>query len=37
MKISARKALWPAVPREDVATILRIVNPGLLGELENLR
>jgi (p)ppGpp synthase/HD superfamily hydrolase len=32
----ARKILWPAVPREDVATILRIVNPGLLGELENL-
>ena len=33
----ARSILWPAVPREDVATILRIVNPSLLGELENLR
>jgi len=32
----ARAILWPAVPREDIATILRIVNPSLLGELENL-
>ena len=32
----ARAILWPAVPREDVAAILRIVNPSLLGELENL-
>ena len=29
----ARAVLWPAVPREDVAAILRIVNPGLLPEL----
>lgn len=34
---NARAILWPAVPREDVATILRIVNPSLLGELEGLR
>jgi (p)ppGpp synthase/HD superfamily hydrolase len=33
----ARAILWPAVPREDVAAILRIVNPSLLGELENLQ
>jgi (p)ppGpp synthase/HD superfamily hydrolase len=33
----ARSILWPAVPREDVAAILRLVNPSLLGELENLR
>lgn len=32
----ARSVLWAAVPREDVATILRIVNPSLLGELEKL-
>ena len=33
----ARSILWAAVPREDIAAILRIVNPSLLGELENLR
>ncbi|EGJ77745.1 putative metal dependent phosphohydrolase [Streptomyces sp. Tu6071] len=30
---AARSLLWPAVPAEDVATILTIVNPDLLREL----
>ncbi|MDT0407922.1 MULTISPECIES: HD domain-containing protein [Streptomyces] len=30
---TARSLLWPAVPAEDVATILAIVNPDLLREL----
>lgn len=29
----ARTILWPAVPHEDTAAILRIVNPTLLAEL----
>jgi (p)ppGpp synthase/HD superfamily hydrolase len=29
----ARAVLWPAVPREDVATILAVVNPALLSDL----
>ncbi|MDX2650458.1 HD domain-containing protein [Streptomyces sp. PA03-1a] len=29
----ARAILWPAVPREDVATILAVVNPALLPDL----
>ncbi len=31
---SARRVLWPAVPREDAAAILAVVNPALLPELE---
>jgi (p)ppGpp synthase/HD superfamily hydrolase len=30
---SARRVLWPAAARDDVAAILRIVNPELLAEL----
>ncbi|MBC3839781.1 HD domain-containing protein [Streptacidiphilus sp. 4-A2] len=33
----ARALLWPAVAAEDVAAILRTVNPGLLAELEARR
>ncbi|WP_431954453.1 HD domain-containing protein [Actinacidiphila sp. bgisy167] len=29
----AREILWPAVPRQDVATILEAVNPALLRDL----
>lgn len=29
----ARAILWPAVPREDVAAILAVVNPALLPDL----
>ncbi len=32
----ARTVLWPAVPYEDVAAILRVLNPALLGELERV-
>ncbi|MFB7453480.1 HD domain-containing protein [Streptomyces sp. NPDC056194] len=31
---SARAELWPAAKRADVETIIRIVNPSLLGELD---
>jgi (p)ppGpp synthase/HD superfamily hydrolase len=30
---AARRVLWPAAARDDVAVILRIVNPALLSEL----
>jgi (p)ppGpp synthase/HD superfamily hydrolase len=31
---SARAALWPAANRRDIETIVRIVNPSLLVELD---
>jgi hypothetical protein len=30
----ARRILWSAVPREDIAAILGAVNPSLLSTLE---